>query len=435
MENNNSEMNKNEQLNKKFKKRNETSRKVKNGRKIFIFLLFFIVLIYFLYVIFLLIKQPTDIFTIEEGKLYQEETDIGYVIRDEVVVKGNNYKNGMEHIKNEGEKATKGGNIFRYYSKNEDSLKKQIEELDKEIQIAMKNQKDPYSSDVKIIENQLDEEIEKLNKLNDLAKITEHEKKINNLITKKAKIVGEKSSSGSHLKQLNQKRVELEKELNEGAETIKAPKSGIVSYKVDGLEEMLTPNNFSAISKSYLENLNLKTGNLIATNNECGKIINNFEAYIATVSNSNNAKEAKVGDKVKIRLSNNIEIKAEIVYISQENEDEVLLILKIDKEIEELSNYRKLSFDLIWWSYSGLKVPNQSILEKDGLNYVVRNRAGYLSKILVKVKKQNDKYSIISNYNNEELKELGLTSREISEMKDINIYDEIVLNPNLDKNK
>ena len=244
MENNNSEMNKNEQLNKKFKKRNETSRKVKNSRKIFIFLLFFIVLIYFLYVIFLLIKQPTDIFTIEEGKLYQEETDIGYVIRDEVVVKGNNYKNGMEHIKNEGEKATKGGNIFRYYSKNEESLKKQIGELDKEIQIAMKNQKDPYSSDVKIIENQLDEEIEKLNKLNDLAKITEHEKKINNLITKKAKIVGEKSSSGSHLKQLNQKRVELEKELNEGAETIKAPKSGIVSYKVDGLEEILKPGSF-----------------------------------------------------------------------------------------------------------------------------------------------------------------------------------------------
>ena len=426
--------NRNSKMNEKIQKK-DISKNNRNGKKIFIFLLFGIVLIYFIYVIFLLIKQPTDIFTIEEGKLYQEETDIGYIIRDEVVIKGNNYKNGMEHIKNEGEKVTKDGNVFRYYSKNEESLKKQIEELDKEIQVAMKNQKDLYSSDVKIIENQLDEEIEKLNTLSDLSKITEHEKRINNLVTKKAKIVGEKSASGSHLKQLNDKRINLEKELNEGAETIKAPKSGIVSYKVDGLEEMLTPNNFSAISKEYLENLNLKTGNLIATNSECGKIINNFEAYIATISNSKNAKEAKVGERVKIRLSNNKEINAEIVYISQENEDENLLVIKIDKEIEELLNYRKLSFDLIWWSYSGLKVPNQAIVEKEGLNYVVRNRAGYLSEVLVKVKKHNEKYSIITNYTNEELKEMGFTSKEILGMKNIDIYDEIVLKPNLEKVK
>ncbi len=420
------EMNNKEQANRNRKRDN---------KKIFIFLLFILILIYFIYVIFLLIKDPTDIFTIEEGKLYQEETKVGYIIRDEVVVKGNNYKNGMEHIKNEGEKATKDGNIFRYYSKNEESLKKQIEELDKEIQVAMKNQKDLYSSDVKIIENQLDAEIEKLNQLTDLSKIVEYEKKINNLVAKKAKIVGEKSSSGSHLKQLNDKRLSLEKELNEGAETIKAPKSGIVSYKVDGLEEILTPNNFSALSKQYLDNLNLKTGNLIATSDECGKVINNFEAYIATISNSNNAKEAKVGDKVKIRLLNNIEINAEIVYISQENEDETLLVLKTNKEIEELLNYRKVSFDLIWWSYSGLKVPNQAIAEKDGLHYVVRNRAGYLSKILVEVKKQNDRYSIITNYTTDELKELGFSSKEITDMKNINIYDEIILKPDLEKVK
>ena len=30
----------------------------------------------------------------------------GYIIRDEVVVKGNQYKNGMEQIKSEGEKGS-----------------------------------------------------------------------------------------------------------------------------------------------------------------------------------------------------------------------------------------------------------------------------------------------------------------------------------------
>ena len=134
-------------------------------------------------------------------------------------------------------------------------------------------------------------------------------------------------------------------------------------------------------------------------------------------------------------MSNNNEIEAEIVYISQENEEETLLILKINKEISELSNYRKISLDLIWWSYTGLKVPNESIVEENNLQYVVRNRAGYLSKILVKVKKQNERYSIISNYTSEELKELGYSSTEISNMKTINMYDEVLVKPELSKVK
>ncbi len=419
--------------NSKVKKQKTTNKKQMHKSVFFAILL--IISLYFLYIIYLLVREPTDIFTIEEGKLYLEETCVGYVIRDEVVVQGDNYKNGMEQIKNEGEKVAKNETIFRYYSRNEENLKSQITELDAKIQETVKSQTDLYYSDVKLIEDQIDGEIEKLHQTTDVTKLAEYEKQVKQLIDKKAKIVGEKSPSGSYLEQLNNQRAQLEKELNAGTESVKAPKSGILSYKVDGLEETLNVENFSTLSKEYLENLNLKTGKLIATSDECGKIIDNFEAYIATISDSKESKEAKIGDKVQIRLSNNDEIDAEITYISQENEEETLLVLKIDKEIQELLNYRKISFDLIWWSHKGLKVPNQSIIEQDGLQYVIRNRAGYLSKILIKVKKQNNKYSIISNYTSEELKELGYTSTEITNMRNISIYDEIMLNPDLSKVK
>ena len=181
------------------------------------------------------------------------------------------------------------------------------------------------------------------------------------------------------------------------------------------------------------EKLNLKTGQLIATNDECGKVINNFKCYIATISDSEQAKNAKVGDNVQVMLSNNKTIDATIQYISQENDDETLLELEIDKQIEEFTNYRKISFNLIWWSYSGLKVPNSAIVEQDGLKYVVRNRAGYLSKILVNVKKENGKYSIIKNYTTSELQELGFTNSQINSMKKISIYDELMINPDLSK--
>ena len=68
------------------------------------------------------------------------------------------------------------------------------------------------------------------------------------------------SPQGSYLNQLIEERKNYESELNSGAEYVKAPMSGIVSYKVDGLEDVLTPENFSALSKEYLESLNLQTG-------------------------------------------------------------------------------------------------------------------------------------------------------------------------------
>ena len=107
--------------------------------------------------------------------------------------------------------------------------------------------------------------------------------------------------------------------------------------------------------------------------------------------------------------------------------------MEVKKEIAELINYRKISFDLIWLSYSGLKVPNDAITQKDGINYVVRNRAGYLTRVLVKVEKENDSYSIIDNYSSDELKEMGYNSSELNVSTKINMYDEIqtIANPEI----
>ncbi len=419
--------------NKKEEGKNTKKIATLNKKRIIIYIVVIAILLYILYTIYLLIKQPTGVFTIEEGKLYQEETDIGYVIRDEKVAKGENYKNGMEPIKSEGERAAFNENIFRYYSNNEESLKQKIAELDTKIQEAMTNDTSLFNSDMKLIENQIDEKVQEINKITDVSKLTEYKKEIDTLVTKKAKIAGDLSPKGSYLNGLIEERKEYESKLNSGAEYVKAPISGVVSYKVDGLEETLTPDNFDTLSKEYLESLDLKTGKMVATNEECGKVINNFYCYIATISTSEEAKQAEVGDSVKVRLSNNVEVSAEITNIIKEDDGDILLILKLTKEVEELINYRKISFDLIWWSASGLKVPNQAIVEQDGLNYVVRNRAGYLSKILVKVKKQGDKYSIVESYSTEDLKELGFSNKEIASYKKISLYDEVLLNPDLSK--
>ena len=69
-----------------------------------------------------LIKEPTNVFVVEDGSLAQEEETECYIIRNETVLQGENYKNGMAKIKSEGERVSAGGAVFRYYTKNEESL-------------------------------------------------------------------------------------------------------------------------------------------------------------------------------------------------------------------------------------------------------------------------------------------------------------------------
>lgn len=414
----------------------------KNIKKVTIlFFIALIALVYFVYAIIQLIRQPTDIYMIENGSLSEEESAVGYVIRNEIVVQGSNYKNGIMQIKTEGERVAKGDSIFRYYSNNEDILVSKIQELDVKIQEAMENTKDLFPTDVKILEKQIEETLAEVADIKDIQKIAEYKKDINTKITKKAKIAGEKSPAGSYIKKLIDERSSYENSLNSGAEYITAPQSGIVSYRVDGLESVLTNESFATLNKKFLDDLNLKTGEIVASNNESGKVVDNFEAYIVANLESNNAKSAKVGDSVKLRLSNTEEIKASVEYIIEE-EDSKLIIFKISNCIELLANYRKITLDVIWWNYSGLKVPNDTLVKKvvdsgektrKEVSYIVRNRMGYTDQILVKVLKQNSTYSIIRNYTTEELKEqLGYTDDEIKQFKNIALYDEIVVNPKIE---
>ena len=202
----------------------------------------------------------------------------------------------------------------------------------------------------------------------------------------------------------------------------------MVSYRVDGLESTLVTGDLSYLSKSLLEGLDVKTGQIIATSPNQGKIINNFMCYIAVVMNSRYSEEAEVGDRVTLRLSSAEEVEAEIYYIAEETDGSRVIVFEINKHVEDLINYRKISLDVIWWSKTGLKIPNSAIIYEDDLTYVMRNRAGYLDKILVKVLRSNESYSLVENYEIDELKELGYTSEEIQNITRIKLYDEILEN-------
>ena len=180
----------------------------------------------------------------------------------------------------------------------------------------------------------------------------------------------------------------------------------------------------------FLDGLDLKSGDMIDSSDEKGKIVTSFESYLAIVLSSESAKKAEVGDTVRIDIGEDNLVKAEIIEIKKEKDDSRLIVFKMIDLSENILDYRKITVDVIWWSYSGLKVPNSSIIKEGDYSYVIRSREGYDSKILVKVLQSNDSYSLVDNYSSKELSDMGYSTDEIRNMYTIKLYDRIKLNVN-----
>lgn len=392
--------------------------------KIIIAILIVVLVFCFLENIIDLIKDHTDIFVIEEGKLSLEETVDAYIIRNETVLKGNNYENGMEKNVSEGKKVAKGDTVFRYYATGNSEIRNKIAELTKQIEEAQKNETTISNNDIDNLKNDIKTLVEETYNVNDIEKIEKNKKQIDEYTSKIAKIVAENSAEGSYLKTLIDERNSYSERLTAGAEEIQATNSGTVSYRIDELEETFAVDNFDYINKEFLNNLNLKTGELIESSEKSGKIINDFNCYLVTVLNSDAAKKAELGNKVRIDIGSDEIVDAEIVYIKDDGDDRII-IFNVNTLTEKLINYRKISANIIWWEYTGLKVPNSAIIHEGDLDYVQRNRAGYNTKILVKVVKSNDSYCLVDNYSIKELQELGYSVDDINDMYNIKVYDKI----------
>ena len=369
-----------------------------------------------------------DFYTIENGEISYEEPAEAIIIRDEQLLSEEGYEKGITQIALEGEKVAKNSSVIRSYTADEDEKIKQIEDIDKEINKAIEeNSINVLSSDIINIEAKIESYAEKLNGLNDIQKIEEIHKKIDDLMASKTRITADACPEGSAVKQLIKQKNTLLDELNNGANIVKSPTSGIVSYRIDGLEKILKTGDFSYLNKEVFDSIEIKMGATIPLNNNNCKIINNFNSYIATFMNTEKANTANVGDEVTLRLTTGNILPAKIVYLGESTKDGRVIVFEIREGIDNLIEFRKISMDVIWWDYSGYKVSNSVLISRDGKNYVQKYKTTSSEIILVKVKRQNDTYSIISNYTDEELLEMGISQEEINKRAKIKLYDRLLV--------
>ena len=378
-------------------------------------------------------NSSAETMIITDGTISQSETLTGYYVREEKVVNSDKNKNGMQQIITEGQKVATNESIFRYYSESENDNKAKINEIDEKIQKLVETSDiSLYNSDLKLIDSQMLDSLKNISTYNSIQNIKELKSTIKILENKKAEIVASSTTNDSEISKLISERKTLEKQRDADSTYIKAPISGILSYRIDGLEDQLKFADINNYNNEYLENLNLDTGKIIPTSTTEGKIVNNFECYVITNSSSEEAKKAKVRDRVQITIPTGRTVDARVANIIEEQNGSRTIAIKFSDNIDEVTSYRKVSFDVIWWNSSGYKVKNSGIIEENNLHYVIRSRQGHLKKVLVKIKKQTDTYSIVKNYSASELKELNYDKKALTSLM---LNDEILLNPTEDEIK
>ena len=173
-----------------------------------------------------LLKNISQICVVEDGTLKYEELSDGYILRDEIVLQGENYKNGMVQIASEGERVAKSKAVFRYYSNGEEEILSQIDTLDNEINAAIESSGlTIFSTDITNLETQIEKVVDSMYKINDIEELNDRIAELNTYISKKTRITGNLSPADSHVKTLIEKRNSLEANLSQASEIISAPMS------------------------------------------------------------------------------------------------------------------------------------------------------------------------------------------------------------------
>jgi hypothetical protein len=387
-------------------------------------------------------KKPTEYTIARNDRITNYENAVAYVIRNEEVIPTDSFEGERKIVAGDSTKVAKNGVIATYIEKNVEDNKAEIEEIDEKIQSIIDSEDFEYPQELKTIDKQIGQEIYNLGKKkNEYTALTVIKDDIDEMLYGKITAIGNLNLKNSELKSLISERISYETNKYSYKKDLNAPKSGMVSYRVDGYEDYINVNNLDSINLEMLNDISYVVNQKIPIDPEKVKLIDNFSAYLAIVTNSEESMALNIGDSIKVSFDGSLSNYSKgIVERIIDEEESRIIIVSVDNNTENLSKYRKINVDIIWWNYEGLKIQNDSIYDKDFVDETtgevyatvkaikLLGTTGYQREVYIKLEKSTSDFSIISNYEDKELLEMGIPEAVVNSRNKINLYDRVIIN-------
>lgn len=380
-----------------------------------------------IFIIFYISKKEFSkktIYTVINGNIESSEETNLYLLKKETIVDYDKNQS-VTAIIDQGKRASRYEAVATYKNDSYDDYQRQIEDIDKQIQTLVKDLPLTYSADISNIDDKILKYSNEVQGTTSYLKIQEYKTKLDELAYKKITILANSSPDSSAIRDLVAKRENLVNLSKTSDQNIISPVSGIVTYKIDGLEGVISYDEILNYSASELENLiSIYDSN---TNNEFGiKIIDNFGAYFLVKTPSGKYDEyIKEGKNYKIRVSDFENLVLTATLIKNINDSGYnYSLFEIHNEIDSLVDYRKLSCEIVWNTIEGMAVPLNAIYtdEVNNYPYVLMVYGTDYVKVPINIVSKSDSIALVENVDKEVYEKCNLDTTFILEL-----YDELVI--------
>lgn len=367
---------------------------------------------------------------IRNGTIEDSVSAEGYIIRDSTIFKAP-FDGRLIPDVGEGERVPANARIATIFKMSSVELLELLEKKNLDI-IRTQNEKARslgfFSGDIKKIEDEIGKKVISLvscDSMNSLAGIKKIRDDINDLVQKKAAIVGSTIDEDVYINTLKKEKEELEKQVKANTKQIATSLPGIVSYYVDEYEEILNPSAIKKLSPQFLDKIAVDYREQdavydVAVNKPFAKVINGIYYYIAIPLGAKEAELFNAGDEARIRIHDvSGETKAKIEYKSEKADDRYVIVVKLDRFMSETSDLRKVNVDVVINLHEGLKVPLKSLLNIDFKNRkaqiaLVKSNCATIRDVVIKG--WDDEFAIIEN-------------PEGNVKNSVSLYDTYIINP------
>ena len=359
------------------------------------------------------------------------------VIKDEKVFKLEEAKD-LDLKKLEGQKIPAGIKVGNSTVLNDiNILKKELTEIENAISNLEKTgEGEVFKNDKKKLIESYNENINKLQENIDLSNYRDIEE-----IKEEVILINEKIEElspqnpllGKDIDSLREKKEDLKNEIYNKSSSYISESSGILSYEIDGYENIFKTEDFEnyTYDKLSISDEKNEASNKSKEEKTGGnfKIIDNFQWYLALkIEDRKTIGNYEIGNKLLIKYpldEKEIEISGDIIAINNSSNKSVIIV-RFNQYLHDLYKDRFPKVKLIQEKLDVLKIPNSVILEIDGVKGVyIKDFSGIVKFKAIELIKTIDDYSYVSKGENSIIS-IGKNKKE---METISIYDEILLKP------
>jgi putative membrane fusion protein len=208
--------------------------------------------------------------------------------------------------------------------------------------------------------------------------------------------------------------------------------NSMVSYFIDGLEEVFTPEGMNNLKKEDMSSLVIEISDVkresVIAGEPIYKLVDNNSWYVALWPEPDDAIKYQKGKAIYINLPLG-QVKGTIYDIIDSN-NSLLVLLRFTRHYEEMQKIRTVEAEVITQDYEGLLIANGSITTQDGKTGVyIKGIGGDFIFRPVLVIASDGEYSLVENsyfYEKDGDKSVRI--------KTVDAYDEILNYPEKRKN-